>query len=1066
MKKETGTGKKAAGGSEGAGGRSGTLKRREEELARREAAVEARKKAIEELIGERTRELEKANEALLITAGEALRQARASEEAEEQYRAIFENSPEGMFQVRPEGDFIRANPAAAHVLGYESAEEMTRVISDIGTQIYAYPEDREAVLRRLREDGYVRDLEIRFRHKNGGIVWVLLNVRLVRDESGNVLYHEGTSRNITERKMLEQELQFKNVLLSAQQEASLDGILVVDREGRILSFNRRFTDIFAIPREVMEAGSDGRALEVAVRIVSEPERFVEGVKSIYAHPGERSRGEITLTDGRIIDRYSSPMTGEDGRHHGRVWYFRDVTEERRTEEALRESERRYREFADSLPQIVAEFDEGGNFTYANRNAFVCSLYTREDVGRGLNVTQVVAPGDAARLKENIGKVLKGQVQTGNEYTIVRRDGTTFPAMIYTSPIIRREKITGYRAILVDITDRKEAEEALRQSETKYRTLLENIGDGVYILDRNGYFTFVNDVVVERSGRPREWFLTAHYLDVIHPESRRVARKNFEADMRGEGIDEPYEISLSYPGHTGGRFWVEVSRKVLRDGDRIVGIIGTSRDITSRRRMEEALRESEGKFRSLVERSNAGVYLVQDGVFRYANTLFAGMLGYKVEEFVDRISPEQVIHPEDYRNFAKKNIEARLSGEVESIRYEVRLITRAGSVRHTEAYGSRTTYQGRPAVIGTILDITERTRAERALRESEERFRSIFENSPLGIFQSTLEGAFIKANPALARMLGYASPRELIDSVSDIARQMYVNPGRRSENIARMLETDGKISYEGEFFRKDGHRWTGHLTLNVIFDESGMPHHLDGIMEDVTEKKVMEGKLEATMDHLRTLSRRLLEIQEIERRHIARELHDEIGQTLTALRISLKRAGRTGVKDPAASLVNEGVRMVDGLIKQVRSLSTELRPPILDDFGVTAALEWYIDRLAGKAGFTALFSTDLADERLSPLLEMTCFRIAQEALTNVARHARAREVRVDMGKRDGELHLVVRDDGDGFNVEKAIRTALTGLSFGLVGMRERASLAGGRLEFRSEPGKGTEVHAFFPLGPAA
>ena len=179
------------------------------------------------------------------------------------------------------------------------------------------------------------------------------------------------------------------------------------------------------------------------------------------------------------------------------------------------------------------------------------------------------------------------------------------------------------------------------------------------------------------------------------------------------------------------------------------VLGTSRDITARKRMEEELRESEDKFRSLVERSNAGVYLIQDEVFRYSNSRFAGMLGYSVAEMIDTITPKDVILPEDYRNFSRENIRKRLAGEVESIHYEVRLVTKTGAIRCAEAYGSRTIYRGRPAVIGTILDVTDRKLAEIALKESEERYRSIFENSPLGLFQSSLGGRFIRVNPALS-----------------------------------------------------------------------------------------------------------------------------------------------------------------------------------------------------------------------------------------------------------------------------------------------------------------------------
>ena len=364
--------------------------------------------------------------------------------------------------------------------------------------------------------------------------------------------------------------------------------------------------------------------------------------------------------------------------------------------------------------------------------------------------------------------------------------------------------------------------------------------------------------------------------------------------------------------------------------------------------------------------------------------------------------------------------------------------------------------------GFIEDITDRKRAEEALKESEERYRSIFKNSPLGIFQSTFEGKFIRVNPALARILGYESPQGVIDSISDIATQIYANPQERSEILQRMGENGGQVICENEYLRKDGRKWKGHLTMSVINDENGIPHHLDGIVEDVTEKKTMEEKLEHTMEQLRTLSHRLLEIQETERRYIARELHDEIGQTLTALRINLKRTERSKTAESTQAAIHESTTMVEELINQVRNLSIELRPSVLDDFGLTAALDWYVNWLSGKAGFKVIFHTDFTDERFSPLLELTCFRITQEALTNAARHSNAKNVYVDLEMLSGELHLTVRDDGKGFDIDKTHRRALKGESFGLFGMQERATLAGGHLDLTSQPGKGTVIHAYFPL----
>ena len=215
------------------------------------------------------------------------------------------------------------------------------------------------------------------------------------------------------------------------------------------------------------------------------------------------------------------------------------------------------------------------------------------------------------------------------------------------------------------------------------------------------------------------------------------------------------------------------------------------------------------------------------------------------------------------------------------------------------------------------------------------------------------------------------------------------------------------------------------------------------------------------ERMRALSRQLMELQENERRHIARELHDEIGQSLTAVKLNLETILHLPNKGGAEVHLYDSIAIVEHILQQVRALSLDLRPSLLDDLGLQSALPWYLERQAERAGFTAEFRADLAEAHLAPEIEITCFRVAQEALTNISRHARAKHVWIDLRQRDALLQLVVEDDGVGFDV----RQALGGTSLGLVGMRERLLLVGGELTIESSPGDGTRVRAQMPLARA-
>ncbi len=231
---------------------------------------------------------------------------------------------------------------------------------------------------------------------------------------------------------------------------------------------------------------------------------------------------------------------------------------------------------------------------------------------------------------------------------------------------------------------------------------------------------------------------------------------------------------------------------------------------------------------------------------------------------------------------------------------------------------------------------------------------------------------------------------------------------------------------------------------------------------VIEHAHLFDQVRAGRERSQMLSQQLMEAQEMERRHLARELHDEIGQALTAVKINLQAVQRSAGGSAGLPRLEESVSIVDRALQQVRNLSLDLRPSLLDDLGLVAALRWYLDRQAQRAGFAVEFVADPPGIRASPSLETACFRVAQEALTNVVRHAQAKKVRVELRQRDPELHLVINDDGVGFEVAAARQRAIRGGSLGLLGMQERVLLIRGRIDIKSEPGHGTSIHACFPL----
>ncbi len=216
--------------------------------------------------------------------------------------------------------------------------------------------------------------------------------------------------------------------------------------------------------------------------------------------------------------------------------------------------------------------------------------------------------------------------------------------------------------------------------------------------------------------------------------------------------------------------------------------------------------------------------------------------------------------------------------------------------------------------------------------------------------------------------------------------------------------------------------------------------------------------------IRSFSRRLEEAHEIERRHLSRELHDQIGQALTAAKINTDML-RAAVPSGLAARLHENATILDRLLQQTRQISLDLRPPLLDDLGLVPALRWYVNQQAERAGLKVKFSADRPSDDVPPHIQIACFRLAQEAITNVVRHARAKTLTVELRPSESSLRLLVRDDGKGFDVAAAKARAEQGASLGLLGIKERAALAGGSAQISSIPDEGTTVEILLPLSTA-
>jgi PAS domain S-box-containing protein len=417
--------------------------------------------------------------------------------------------------------------------------------------------------------------------------------------------------------------------------------------------------------------------------------------------------------------------------------------------------------------------------------------------------------------------------------------------------------------------------------------------------------------------------------------------------------------------------------------------------------------------------------------------------------------EEIIHTDDIERVLE---ETRNASHQEPRQIEYRILTRDGSIRwiRDRAFPVRNAAGEVYRIAGIGEDITEQKTAEEELRA----LTAAMENAVEGIARTDTEGNYVSVNRAYARMLGYL-PNELL--TMHWTQTIYHEDVKKVKTAQKRLADDQRIELEARGLRKDGSLFWKQLVMLNARTKHGETTGNYCFVKDVTERKLSEDVLRAYAQRLRDVSRRVVEIQEAERRHLAQELHDEIGQVLSAISINLQSVAPICGASAQPRLV-ESINIVASAIEQVRNLSLDLRPGMLDELGLVATLRWCADRQAQRAGFSLHFSAGSTGRRLPTNVETTCYRVAQESLTNVARHANASNVWVTFSENDerDSVELMIRDDGAGFNPLDLHRRMPQGASFGVKGMQERVELVGGELVVESTPNHGTLIVARIPI----
>jgi PAS domain S-box-containing protein len=751
----------------------------------------------------------------------------------------------------------------------------------------------------------------------------------------------------------------------------------------------------------------------------------------------------------------------------------DITERKRAEEELRKSEENFRLSLDDSPLGVRIVTVEGETLYANQATLKIYGYDRIEELKRTPIKERYTPESYAELKTRKEKRERGEVGPSEyEISIVRKNGDVRHVQVFRKEVWWNGA-RQFQIIYYDITEHRQMEEVLKESEKKYRLLADNVHDVIFVLDMNLNHTYVSPSVKIQRGYEPEEVLQQRFTDTLTPASTDLVMKNLseimeleKSEHRDINIFRTLELEMRRKDRT--TIWIEVKTSFIRDeNQRAVGIMGVTRDITDRKQIETALRVSEERFSKVFQASPAPTYISTISEGRYIDVNNSGMqlLGYTREEMIGHTVRELGI----WHTFSERKLIVQKLIAQGSIHDEpVLLRTKNGEAKETLLSCEIIRLNDEEVMLSLVYDITELRQAEDTLRKSDILFKKLSSWVPGMIYQfmKRPDGTYCTpfTTEAIKNVFG-CSPQDVREDFSPIARVILpedfdkvISSIEDSAKYLTIWTCEYRVQIPGQSIK-----WIlGNSTPEKLAD-GGIIWH--GFITDVTERKQAEEELRTSHLQLRALAKRLQQIREEDRIAIAREVHDEMGGGLTGLKMDLswllRKIGDADSSEERVALMDKihtSNALIDQMIHMVRRVSTHLRPSILDDLGLIAALEWQLSEFTSRTEIPHEFTTTFEYVNMEEDTTIAVFRIFQEALTNVARHSQATKVAVVL--REGERSLFgeesfvleIRDNGRGITEEKILNPE----SLGLLGMKERVLAFGGELSIHGEPGGGTAM----------
>jgi PAS domain S-box-containing protein len=1000
-----------------------------------------------------------------ITERKRMEETLATRERE--FRSLAENLPFNIARWDVQGRYLYINPTHERTLGVTASDIIGKEIPDTHNhvkaaiaQVAATGQAIASVRQPVLVDGETRLHEV--------------SLAPERDAAGRIVNVLGIGRDMTDIYRMQEAIAAREQEFRSLAESMPENIIRYDRDGRILYLNGRLLSRLeldsaeeVIGKRPSEAWPDGRFAQI------------EQAAECAVESGSQVTIELIQPSGCGASRYHQifvvPERGVTGQVVGTIAFSRDVTD-------IREAERRLNSLVENLPGFafsVREVSRGAwSMPFASSGIEDIFGLKPEDVkGDFRPLQRMVHPDDWPRVKAAQAECRRTLQPLHVEFRVQRSGHPERWIECRSDPDVQPKGDVLWHGIMLDITERKKVQQRMELLEYA----IELSSDAIYLIDEALRFAYVNASACRTLGYSREELLALGTPDIDPDADRDTLLQMMQTDPVGsivsfetrhrtrDGHVFPVELNASIFKRDGARFSLAVVRDITERKQAEARIHELNAELEQRVRertiqleaMNRELRESEQRYREIFENVTDALYLIEvtpENQFRSLafNRAFEKSTGIARNELIgtiaERVQEEGSAMAREvaramvarYRSCieAGKPIEADSVLDLPSGRryYQSTLVPLrddAGEIRR---------------ILGVARDVTEIKRVERE-------FRILAENLPDNIIRYDRNARKTYINTAMAQLMGVGAQALLNRPLEET--QTNIRVMRMDEYIRRarrVLETGESQEFEATL----QHAEKGIQVHNIRFvaerDEQGTIEGVLAVGHDITALKAIESELKESREQLRGLTARREAAREEERKRIAREVHDELGQILTGLKMNVSilnhklGAGQELSKDK----LQETMLLTDRALEVARNVASTLRPSALE-MGIVSALEWLAGRFGTNTGICCDLHIDDNDLQLDEAHAIALFRILQESLTNVARHAKADRVDVTLRREAGGYVMKVRDNGSGFDASVKKTD-----SFGLVGIRERALMLGGTVDIDSCPGKGTEIVVRIPV----